>query len=327
MDLTLEFIKIAQECGISEESPKFAPSPFFLKCQEINKQIDANAAYLARVFEDFVGYYHVLGGAESVLTDAERSKLVQEVALFIAGGLSDVQELRRIARHEASNSSSRQHYESILGQLTKRLEMFSRNNKIMQRERERHYRNPLRLLTATSSQSSVHDGQSPSKKLILASTRPLLTSAKERLQQSRAVQSAVSKPLDARFAERYEGEVARPALLRRYDDFAARQKASLLHEAAHQTELLNEELSLVTSAEASVQSISSMLTEFMAVLSDQSEQLSDVSSYGKTATDAVQQTGHELQLTIDRTESHSRNMALLSVSLALLLLLLDWITP
>ena len=313
MDITQAFCAAVPEAE-SARSSLFAPSPVVLRCLDLLRQIENNESYLGRVYEDFVGYhsaFHGLSGG-SGLSEDEQSRLGQEVAVFIAGALSDVQELRRISRYGGASSAQMQHYDAILSQLTKRLERFSKISKKMQRERERWRElSPFRLHGHGSGSDHGH-----LQLLAQASPSPAVLGG-----------GAGGGGPSAKFAERYESEVARPALLRRLDDVAARQKASLLREAAHLTQAFGEELSLATSAEASVENISSMLTDFMGILSEQSEQLGDVSAYGKTTTDSVEQTGKELQLTIDRTESHSRNMALLAVSLALILLLLDFITP
>ena len=314
MDITNELTALTGAVG----GPWRAPSLLVLKALDVDRQICANEAYLSKIFEDFVGCNQLLGTGGSRLSAAERSNLGQEVAVFIAGALSDVNELRRVARHSAPTTSCLQHYESILMQLTKRLERFGRNNREMHKERERRERNPFRLLTAPES-ASVLSPQSSSS----SSSSSSSFSAR----QHHRTEPPTQKAKLVGFAERYESEVAKPALLRRYDDFVTRQKAALLHEAAHLREVFNEELSLATSAEASVENIAVMLSEFMAILADQSEQVTEVNTYGKTAADTVKQTDAELQLTISRTESHSRNMAILAVCLGLMLLLLDWITP
>ena len=319
MDITSELTALTGAVG----GPWRAPAPLVLKAQDVDRQICANEAYLSKIFEDFVGCNQLLGTGGSRLSAAERSNLGQEVAVFIAGALSDVNELRRVARHSAPTTSCLQHYESILMQLTKRLERFGRNNREMHKERERRERNPFRLLTAPASASALSPQSSSSSSSSSSFSSSSLSFPARR--HDHAEPPAQAKLVG--FAQRYESEVAKPALLRRYDDFVTRQKAALLHEAAHLTEVFNEELSLATSAEASVENIAAMLSEFMAILADQSEQVTEVNTYGKTAADTVKQTDAELQLTISRTESHSRNMAVLAVCLGLMLLLLDWITP
>ena len=68
-------------------------------------------------------------------------------------------------------------------------------------------------------------------------------------------------------------------------------------------------------------------TEFANILSTQSEGLEEVHAEGKDASSAVEASSSELQLTIDRSESHGRNVVFVSVGLAVVLLLLDFITP
>ena len=70
-----------------------------------------------------------------------------------------------------------------------------------------------------------------------------------------------------------------------------------------------------------------MLSEFSHLLQSQSEIVDDVHSAAVYATDHVKQTDDELLLTIERSQSHTRNMAILTIGLAVLLLLLDLLSP
>jgi len=93
MDITNELTALTGAVG----GPWRAPAPLVLKAQDVDRQICANEAYLSQIFEDFAGCNRLLGAGGSRLSAAERSNLGQEVAVFIAGALSDVNELRRVA--------------------------------------------------------------------------------------------------------------------------------------------------------------------------------------------------------------------------------------
>ena len=68
-------------------------------------------------------------------------------------------------------------------------------------------------------------------------------------------------------------------------------------------------------------------TEFMRILQSQSSKVDDMYESGQAANELVKQTEKEMQLTIDRSQSYQWNMVILSVTLAVMLLVLDWITP
>jgi len=316
--------EFAELVGGARPGPFAAPSPFVLKCASVLGEVQSREMYLAGVYEEFVGYHDRVLGAKWPERLGDRAEIGQEASLFVATALSDVQELQRIARYCAAGEPARQrHYEGVLANLSKRLERFAKNNKQMQRERERVCsRGPLRLFSAPSSSSSAS-----------SSTPPIPVSYQQKQQQGGLSRAARQKEREKeeeeakRFAERYESEVAKPSVLRQLDDIVARQKASLLKEATHLSQVFSQELALVTSAESTVESVASMLGDFVALLSEQAEQVEEIAESGKTTTDAVRHTAGELQKTIDRTESHGRNMAFLAIGLALLLLLLDWITP
>ena len=65
----------------------------------------------------------------------------------------------------------------------------------------------------------------------------------------------------------------------------------------------------------------------MRILQSQSSKVDDMYESGQAANELVKQTEKEMQLTIDRSQSYQWNMVILSVTLAVMLLVLDWITP
>lgn len=320
MDRTSDFAKAAAQV-ISDSTDAcaqrqiFASSPFVMRCDYVYRQIIKNSIYMKSVNDAYIDYHQQL--CESNMTDLERQHVAKNVALFITSSVSDIQELSRVARYEAGSDFTRQaHYDGIVAHLTKCLEAFTKNYKKMQRERERviALKNPF--------------GWHVAKDILPFDSEPALQSIGTRPSAERgATNTTRSTQLPTNFLDRYESEVAKPETLRKYAHIIAEQKASLLKEAKHLNEVFNEELLSVNSIEATVGDISSMLSDFMGILSEQSDQLGGISQSGKMTTEAVQQTSKELQLTIERTESHSRNIVLLACGLAILLLLLDWITP
>jgi len=136
-----------------------------------------------------------------------------------------------------------------------------------------------------------------------------------------------AKKLSKSFVERYEGEVAPAAKLREYSAVAERHRSLLLREAKGLQVRFGEDLSLMMKAESSVHHISGMLSEFVSILQTQAGQADTIYDAGKSATEQVDQTDLELKKTEDLSVSHQRNIVILTVVFALLLLFLDWITP
>lgn len=330
MDVTDELWACCEQGDVdTAECFLTTPSPFVLMATDLLRQIEANEHYMQHIYEDYVDYHRYLRredcDAGSALTDDERHRIGKEVALFVASVASDVQELHRIVRFRASASSEETtHYEEILAHLTKVLDKFIKNHKMMQRERERLALNPFRLLTESIDSGKFATARTLAK-LRDHAENPHLDDVKNSM--AAGAISDQGGRLSRMFVERYESEVAKPSILKKYDDIVSKQKASLMKEAKHLNVRFSEELREVASAEASSMQLSSMLTDFLGILGEQSGQVDVVSGSGKAATEAVKQTDAELLLTLERTESHQKNMVLLACTLALLLLLLDWASP
>lgn len=318
MDITSELWAVFEGKDLHEPS---SPSLFVFKATDLLSQIRTNGEYLLHVNDSYVDYHRYID--QEGMTDDERNRVGKEVAAFVAGVVSDVQELHRVARTRARLPSGAEatHYEEILSHVTKTLDGFTKSHKAMERERERLALNPCRLLTGTIDSSKFANTRTMTKLRNHHEEHPHVY---DNNNTSIISPAAALSPV---FAERYESEVAKPSLMKKYDDIVNRQKASLLKEAKHLTVRFSEELHEVTSAEASSVLLSSMLTDFMGILAEQSEQVDVVSGSGRAATEAVKQTDAELQLTLERTESHQKNMVLLACSLAILLILLDWASP
>ena len=129
------------------------------------------------------------------------------------------------------------------------------------------------------------------------------------------------------FASRYEGEIASQSRVREYRQLGLRHRTSLMAEARGLQGRFSRELLEARQVERSVQQVAGLVSHFAAMLQGQSGLAEGVHESAERATDSVKQTERELLLTIQRSQSHSRNMTLLAMGLALFLLLLDFITP
>ena len=131
----------------------------------------------------------------------------------------------------------------------------------------------------------------------------------------------------SKFAQRFVDEIAPANKMREYENIAFVQKNSLLKESAILQQRYSENVLESQKMERSVLGISSMITEFLSMLEEQSEQIEDMNETSKEATKSVRGTDAELKLTIQRSESHQWNMVILINGLAIMLLLLHFLTP
>lgn len=76
-----------------------------------------------------------------------------------------------------------------------------------------------------------------------------------------------------------------------------------------------------------MQQVGGLLGELSRVLGSQAGLAEEVLLAAEQAGRQVSGADEELRLTIQRSKSNGRNMTLLAVGLAVLLLLLDWLTP
>ena len=141
------------------------------------------------------------------------------------------------------------------------------------------------------------------------------------------VKLPVIAPLTQSFVERYESEIAPPKIFKEYEMLGLKHKKILLKESKVLQVQYSEELLETTKMERTVLKISNLLFDFVNILQSQRELVDDVNKCGKVTIDFVKDTDDELKLTIQRSESHSQSMVFLSVGLALILLLIDFITP
>ena len=154
-----------------------------------------------------------------------------------------------------------------------------------------------------------------------SSTKPLISN------NSISNNTASTNIIDTTFASRYEDEIAPASKINEYKAIGTKHKNSLMKEAYQMQNKFNNDILEAKQVEATVQGISQMLNEFTNILRSQSGYVDELYETAIDATDFVKQADDELQLTIKRSTSHSRNISMLAIGLALLLLLLDFLTP
>lgn len=221
----------------------------------------------------------------------------------------------------------------------------------MERERENANINPYRLLSSSlkrttdlTTQTTVISSSSspPSTSTMPTSGSTGSLDSKTSLKLDRvgldckpedlkrlvvAKVAASSEVIQASFAERYEGEIASQSKINQYAKLGAKYKSILLKEAKDLQIRFSKDMQEVNKMETTVNNISSMLTEFTRILQSQSDLVAEVHEAAQDATEHVQLTDDQLLLTLERSQSHSRNMVILTVGLGLLLLILDFVTP
>ena len=128
-------------------------------------------------------------------------------------------------------------------------------------------------------------------------------------------------------SKRYEDEIAPPNKMKEYQEISTKYKSLLFSEAIDLQNQYSNDVKIIYEVENAVERISSMLSEFVQIVYSQSSQVEDVYEASSVATDFVKESNRQLQLTIERSKSSQWNMIILSFSLAVLLLLLDYFTP
>ena len=127
------------------------------------------------------------------------------------------------------------------------------------------------------------------------------------------------------FVDKYEKEAGSSAQMRVYDSLAKKHKSALMKEASSLQLKFSEDMQNATKIEGAINQIGELLTEFASILQPQSEQIEYVRDDAKEAQEHVKSSKSQLQLTLERSERNQKSIVFLSVGLALLLLLLDWI--
>lgn len=127
--------------------------------------------------------------------------------------------------------------------------------------------------------------------------------------------------------DRYTSEIASVSKMKEYDNIALKQREALLQENKALREKFCEDVQEARKIERNVAVISQTIGEFLQILQSQSETVSDMHQAGKEATHQLKQVDENLDLTIKRTESHSKMMITIIGIMTALILLLDYFTP
>lgn len=172
----------------------------------------------------------------------------------------------------------------------------------MQKERRKYNQNPYRL-------------------------HSLIKSASKPARQTLSIQSSRPRERSSKASDRYQGEIAPPSKMKEYQSVADKYKNSLSQENRYMQQQYSEDLKEVKKVEAAVEQIASMMSEFVRVIHLQSDQVEDVYETSEQSVEFVQRSNTQLQATIDRSKSYQWNMILLSFTLAVMLLILDAMTP
>ena len=203
----------------------------------------------------------------------------------------------------------------------KRLDILNKLFQWMQKEQKKCFRSPCFLhsyqdsdvyvqetINGTSQRQDNHK-QAPSTEEIKKDT------------------SAIVNESPKSFASRYEGEIGPPSKIVEYSNIAKSHRTELLKETKYLQQKFSHDLQQANDIEKTVNSISNMLGEFVRILQSQSGTVEDAHTTSKAATHNITQTADELLLTIERSQSHQRNIVIITILLALLLLFLDFVTP
>ena len=279
------------------------------------------------------------------MIESERNELNQEITLFIAAIASELNELKYVLGATSPDvtidltwirslsQSSRSHYQEIVSFVSTKLSAFTKQVQIMHRERKRLSFDPLRLYTTD------YDVYDDAEDNLLANTRAprsRFSSLFNRGEGSAAAGSARAKKdkdrsvnaeklVSTYLVAKYEKEAGPTSKLKVYDSLAVKHKAALMKEASSMQVKFSEDLRNATQMERTVNQIGDLLTEFASILQSQSGQVEEVNDDAKQTEEHVQSSKLQLQLTIERSEKNQKSIVFLSVGLALLLLLLDWI--
>jgi hypothetical protein len=171
-------------------------------------------------------------------------------------------------------------------------------------------RNPFRLLSALADDK---------KSVVLPSPGQI-----DSIQQKAL---AKDKPSNSKLADRYTSEIASVSKMKEYENVVSKQREALMKENRTLREKFSEDVLEARKLERNVSVISQTISEFLQILQGQSETVADMHQAGKVATEQLKQVEQNLELTITRTETHSKTMVSIIFVMTLLILLLDYFAP
>lgn len=124
--------------------------------------------------------------------------------------------------------------------------------------------------------------------------------------------------------DRYESEIATTTKRKEYLRISRACEELKLHEAPNLEHRQRQQEEWCKSMEYSLDSLTSLLQDFLHILQQQSEQVQDLYESSVDVHDRVQDSQQELSKTLERNQSHQWNYFLLAVVLSIFLLLLDY---
>jgi len=339
MDRTIEWNNLLKHMNTINDSvindnrtlqQRRSPTPFLINASQLLIQINTFETLLDAIYEDYIDYHGNLPLSLSYtlllrpktrtsFTDDDRRRLSQEIALFLTTLATEINELRRTITmtNDTSLYNYNKHQREIISYLLERLTNFTKQSQHMEKERIRFYRNPYKLhssknYTNCKNKNNKNDSNN---------------NYDFKLKHNNNNDGNSSSKLSKSFADRYEDEIAPQSKLREYKELTERHKVICEKDTKKMNAKFSEDIQETSKMETAVEQISYLLTEFVNILQAQSEQVKDLEGTGKVATEHVLDTDKELILTIQRSASHQRNMVFLTVGLAIMLLILDYITP
>jgi len=346
MDLTSDYYHIASSYDSSVTHNHHLnhtdANPFTLKANDIYSKLLDFEDLLFRVYEDFVDLhrflpsestYHSLklhGGDTRVhaMTELERKELSDEIVFFQATVASALKDLKYLLSLRPLNRMSKVHCQEIISFLSSRLELFSKQSKMMHKEKEKISVKPYEFFSNEFTTFGDHDDDN-----LLVSTKQsdenehsfasLFDNKKEEAKKHVDDKKRKGR-INKAFLEKLDKAAAPSHQIEKYNALAEKHKKVLMKEAKGMQTKFSEELVQAHQMESSISQIGSMLTEFVSILQDQSELVGDVHEDAKQTTETVKGSGGELQLTIERSENSGKSIILLSIGLGILLLLLDY---
>ena len=128
-------------------------------------------------------------------------------------------------------------------------------------------------------------------------------------------------------AQRYIDEIASHTKLKEYNSIALKQKDELLKETKILKVKYSEDIQESQKMERTVSNISSLIHEFVQLIDSQSEIVNVIGEVSQDTTESVKNTDKELILTLERSSSHQWSMISFILIMAILLLVLDFLSP
>eukprot|EP01038_Epipyxis_sp_PR26KG_P009734 gene9734-13100_t len=334
MDRTFDLISIADDADNSWRlhSSNYiltAPSPFIMQSSDLVNRIRSFRKLLVNNYESYVNYHRYLPINGKIklpqkMSNKDRHSLNQEMILFVASVASEIQDLNHTADESnqsslTANASVMEFYKQIINFLSNELNVFTKLMDKMQKEYKKSSISPFRLLS-----NKYSNDQLALSKSLLENDDNYANNNNNNNNQPIIITTAVS---NNHFARRYLDEIAPSGKMNEYDQIAVKHKDILLKESRMLHNKFSEDIQQSHKLEETVTSISGLIVEFVSMIESQSAIVTDIGDHTKEVTKMVEDADSELILTLERSQAHSQSMIILISGLAIVLLLLDYLTP